>query len=120
MKNSGIMIAVAVLAVVSVGSSAMAATAAKPAMKKAAAAPAVASTLYCKLSTSGSNVTVQVVNSGKKDAAKGTVFDFIMIGPHHKTPGSYTLPWALGPKQWLNVTKPMPAAGVTSCAPAAA
>ena len=120
MKNTGIMVAVAVLAAVSVGSSAMAATAAKPAMKKAAAAPAVASTLACKLSTSGSNVAVRVVNDGKKDVAKGTVFDFTMIGPHHKTPGSYTLPWALGPAQWLNVTKPVPAASVKSCAPAAA
>jgi hypothetical protein len=111
--------AIALAAAAGVGSSAMAAgMAAKPMMKKAA--PAAATTLYCQLGKSGSNVTAQVVNSGKTDVAKGTVFAFTVIGPHQRMAGSYTLPWALGPKQWLNVSKPMPAASVTSCRPAKA
>jgi hypothetical protein len=91
-------------------------TAAKPAAKKVAAAPA----LYCQLDKSGSSVTVQVVNSGKTDAAKGTVFAFTVLGPRQHVRARYTLPWALGAPQALNVTKPMPAAAVTSCRPAKA
>ena len=113
-------LALALAAAAGLGSGAMAAgMAAKPMVKKAAAAPA-ATTLYCQLSKSGTNVTVQVVNSGKTDVAKGTVFSFTVIGPHRRMAGSYTLPWALGAHQSLNVTKPMPAASATSCRPARA
>ena len=119
-------IAVAALAVLtgaSLATSSMAAStmAAKPAAKAtmAKAAPA-AGPLYCQLSKTDTNVIVQVVNKGTTDVAPGTVFDFTVIGPKTKTAESYKLNWALGPKESLNVTKPMPAASVTGCAPAAA
>ena len=108
-------IGVTLAAAAGLGSGAMAA---KPVAKKVAAAPAA--TLYCQVNKSGKNVTVQVVNSGKTDVAKGTVFSFTVLGPHKRMAGSYTLPWALGAHQALNVTKPMPAATATSCRPAKA
>jgi hypothetical protein len=89
---------------------------AKTMAKKVAAAPA----LYCQLDKSGSTVTVQVVNPGKTDVAKGTVFAFTVLGPHKHMRARYKLPWALGAHQSLNLTKPMPAASVTSCRPARA
>lgn len=112
-------IGVTLAAAAGLGSGAMAAgTATKPVAKKVAAAPAA--TLYCQLNKSGSNVTAQVVNAGKTDVAKGTVFSFTVLGPHKHMRAHYTLPWALGAHQALNVTKPMPAATATSCRPAKA
>jgi len=115
-------VALAASTAASVATSSMAASmmAAKPVSKPMAkAAPAVVP-LYCELSKTGTNVTVQVVNKGTKDVASGTVFAYTVIGPKMRTAGSYKLAWALGPKESINVTKPMPAASVTSCTPAAA
>jgi hypothetical protein len=103
------------------GTGAMAAgLAAKPMAKTMAKKVAAAPALYCQLDKSGSTVTVQVVNPGKTDVAKGTVFAFTVLGPHKHMRARYKLPWALGAHQSLNVTKPMPAASVTSCRPARA
>jgi len=114
-----ITIAVAALAVAAPAAplSANAATmAAKPAAKPAAPV----ADLYCQLSKNGTNVSIQAVNKGMTTIKAGTTFDFMVLGGKHKTAESYKLQWDIGPHEAINVTKPMPAANVTGCSPAAA
>ena len=106
-------------------SAASGAIAATMAMKPAAAKPAATvaatppSTLVCQIGKDDTKVTVQVVNTGTKDVAAGTVFNYVVIGPKTKTPGSYKLAWALGPQKTINLTKPTDAASIKSCTPSA-
>ncbi len=92
-------------------------TAAKPAAKPA---PTVVANLFCQLNKSGDKVSVQAVNKGMTVIKAGTVFDFTVIGPRHRTAEAYKLQWDIGPHEALNVTKPMPASDVTGCKPTAA
>lgn len=126
MKLTSIIAAtLAVTVGLSAASGSIAATmAAKPATKVAAAKPAAVtaappSTLACQIGKDDTKVTVQIINTGTKDVAAGTVFSYTVLGPKTKTPGSYKLAWALGPKKTINLTKPMDPASVTSCTPSA-
>lgn len=94
--------------------------ASKMATRKAAVkAPVQTTTLACKIVTAKTKTTVELVNTGTKDVAAGTKFTYTLFGPKLRNMGTYALPWALGPKMTLNLTKPMPAGRVTKCVPAA-
>ena len=115
--------ALTVIAAVSVATNSIAASAmtAKPMAKPMAAKVVVPpSTLFCEIGKSGTEVVVQVINKGTKDVAAGTVFAYTVFSAKTKTAGSYKLVWALGPKETINLTKPMAAASATKCTPTAA